>query len=182
MRRAAAPCYLAGRRSVAPVESPLLIGLKLIVLTEYVTATARARERRRERRPVLARRALTVVGDKKARARTPRRSGGTTRGGRRTCGGRRCAGRSRGAGAPGRPPSSVGNPRAGTAPAPGCADRSRPWRPRSPASPPAARGRSRPSDRSPSARPPRRGAVRVAWPPAARAADARRATPRPAAG
>jgi len=65
MRRAAAPCYLAGRRSVAPVESPLLIGLKLIVLTEYVTATARARERRRERRPVLARRALTAVGDKK---------------------------------------------------------------------------------------------------------------------
>src|SRR5882762_8810315 len=66
MRRAAAPCYLAGRRSVAPVESPLLIVLKLIVLTEYVTAMARARgSGGASGVPVLARRALTVVGDKK---------------------------------------------------------------------------------------------------------------------
>ena len=66
MRRAAAPCYLAGRRSVAPVESPLLIVLKLIGLAEYVTAMARVRgSGGASGVPVLARRALTVGGDKK---------------------------------------------------------------------------------------------------------------------
>ena len=69
MRRAAAPCYLAGRRSVAPVESPLLIVLKLIVLTEYVTAMVRVRgSGGASGVPVLARRAMTMVGDKKLEA------------------------------------------------------------------------------------------------------------------
>src|SRR5467141_3828508 len=118
MRRAAAPCYLAGRRSVAPVESPLLIVLKLIVLTEYVTAMARVRgSGGASGVPVLARRAPTMVGEK-ARGRTPRRSGDTTRGDRRTCGGRRCAGRTRAAGGPGRRPAFSDSPRAGRVPAP----------------------------------------------------------------